>query len=468
MFKLFHYKHKQKAKDIYTQEQLFNKIVLPIFQSYPELAILANSKTAATSEGVTSNDDINSWTYFLIKAGLLEYTDQKYIELERTLHSVVCLHLIVDGSKLAYNYWTQQQQLAVLNSDSFKKLYNLARHFESNSETLKVIEASLVYSDLGKSEEIKQLGIKEGLIIDDHDEFMEAFYNSSAEVRKKIIPSFELLPDKIKQRVIELNTCMPIHWGYFLQLEGGQHMFAKLLNGKTITSEILKSNFLINICDISGALAHVMPLGSLTFNQNVWSGFQMVLETIEQFLMHKNAAKAYLDLMQAKANCLGYLLDSDNDENLSILTRLSFFMRLYSKKDGELLKKYADTIWSKEESLLIKKVFGINSGINTWKYHPTYMPAVLLNLFNSTSEISDKYKRALSGVVVLAKIIDRYQKLGYHNTESSLCFNKLASQAKSNPEWFSEKFETSQINWDDPKNLIIDHSKISLKCIAKI
>ncbi len=460
MFNLFI--SNQQSEDIYTQEQLFTKIVLPVFKLYPEIAFLANNKTAATSEGTASNNDVNSWTYFLVKEGLLENTTQKHVELERTLHSLVCFNLIVDGSKSAYNYWKQQQKLAILTVDSFNKLHNLVTHSVNTDEIFKVIEASLVYSDLGKSQEIKNLGIKEGLMIDDHDDFMEALYNSDATIRKKIIPGFESFPHNIKQHIIKLNASVPIHWGYVLQLEGGQDMFAKLLNGNTITAEFLKQNFLINICDIAGALAHVMPLGSLTFNEHVWSAFQMVLETIEQFLTHRNPSKAYLDLMHKKANYLGYPLDNE-DEKFAILTRIGFFLRLYTQEDGALLKKYSDIIYLPKEYSLVKKCFGINSGINTWKHHPTYMPAVLLNLFNSTSEISDKYKRALNGFVVLAKIIDEYQKLEYNNSESPLCFNKLADQAKFNPELFAETFEISQINWDDPKNLIINYPRISLK-----
>lgn len=457
----------KQSEDIYTQEQLFTKIVLPVFKLYPEIAFLANNKTAATSEGTASNNDFNSWTYFSIKEVLLEDTFQKHIELERTLHSLVCFNLIVDGSKSAYNYWTQQQKLAVLTVGSFETLHDLAIHSVNTPELFKVIEASLVYSDLGKSQEIKNLGVKEGIIIDDHDDFMEAFYSSNPTIRKKIIPSFESLPQNIKQHIVELNISVPIHWGYFLQLECGQHMFAKLLHDNKITAELLKQNFLINICDIAGALAHVTPLGSLTFNENVWGAFQMVLETIEQFLTHRDPAKAYLDLIHKKANYLGYQLDDDEDGKLAILTRIGFFLRLYTREDGVLLKEYSDITYSIEEYSLIKECFGINSGINTWEHQPTYMPAVLLNLFNSASEISDKYKRALNGFVVLAKIIDEYQKTEYNNSESPLCFNKLAAQAKFSPELFVKTFEISQINWDDPKNLIINYPKISLKYSLK-
>lgn len=461
MFNLF--SSNKQSEDIYTQEQLFTTVVLPAFKLYPEIAFLANNNTAATNEGTASNNDCNSWTYFLVKEGLLKSTSQKHIELERTLHSLLCFNLIIDGSKSAYNYWKQQQKQAILTLDSFEMLHDLAIHTVNNNEIFKAIEASLVYSDLGKSQEIKKLGIKEGLIIDDHDDFMEAFYSSNSTIKKRIIPSFEDLLPNIKQHIIQLNTSVPIHWGYFLQLEGGQNMFAKLLNDNKINAEFLKQNFLINICDIAGALAHVTPLGSLTFNEHVWSAFQMVLETIEQFLIHQDPNEAYLDLINKKANYLGYELNNDEDGKLAILTRIGFFLRLYSREDGVLLKKYSDIIYSATEWSLVKKCFGINSGINIWKHHPTYMPAVLLNLFNSTSEISDKYERALNGLVVLAKIIDEYQKLEYSNLESPLCFNNLAAQAKCNPELFAKTLEISQINLDDSKNIIINYPRTSLK-----
>ena len=453
----------EHVKDLSYQEQLFNDVVLPLFESYPELALFSNNQTAATSEGTVSNND-NSWTFFLIQRDLLEKVPQKHIELERTLHSVVCFKLIVDGSELAHQYWVQNQKNAALTYDSFKKLSILATDFTNLPEALKVIEASLVYSDLAKVKEITRRGAEKGLNIEDHDDFMEALYApDAAELRKEIIPSFEMLPKNIKNIIIDLNTSLPIHWGYFLQLEGGQNMFAKLLNSnKKVSDQLLKLNFLINVSDIAGALAHVDPLGSLTFNQHVWDGFQMVLDAIETYLLKKDPSEAYLYLLQKKANYLCYPLEEAEDEKISILIRLSFFLRLYTQEDGALLKKHSNSIWSEEEWFLVEKCFGVNSGINNWNHHPTYIPAVLLNLFNSTSEIDFKYYRALNGFIVLAKIIDEYERLGYSQEENPLCFNMLASQAKSNPILFEKNhFDISQINWDDPKNLIIIQPKES-------
>ena len=64
-------------------------------------------------------------------------------------------------------------------------------------------------------------------------------------------------------------------------------------------------------------------------------------------------------------------------------------------------------------------------------------------------------EEALWGIRVLAKIAQQYEQQGYQHSDTPLCFNALAGQAKNTPECFSQTFEVSQIDWQDPHNIVI-------------
>ncbi len=114
-----------------------------------------------------------------------------------------------------------------------------------------------------------------------------------------------------------------------------------------------------------------------------------------------------------------------------MLTRLGAFLRLSNEQEGTLLKEAAEKIdWSETEWLLVEEIFGLYSGINTWKRNPTYMPTVVVTLFNSTEDLSEKYKRALGRLLVLAKILKKHQEDGKYSMESPVCFNSLTKQIK--------------------------------------
>ena len=100
-------------------------------------------------------------------------------------------------------------------------------------------------------------------------------------------------------------------------------------------------------------------------------------------------------------------------------------------------------------------MFDLDVGINLWERNPTYLPAVVINLFNTKGQILEKYQNALIGVLIVAKIAKAYQEHGYHHSEEPLCFNKLAGQVREHPEYFTKEFNIRQANWINPQNIII-------------
>ncbi len=443
----------------YTQEQIFNTIILPTFRSYPEIAWFADPGVYATNEGTADHSTPKSWTRLLIEKGLLTPSDKKYIELERMLHSVVCFKMLIEGSNQAYAYWVQaQNDLSTrLTRENFNEIHRLTKKYTDNPETLQAIEASLVYSDLGKTPEAKRRAKDRGITQADHDDFMEALYSASPEIRAAVIPSFEKLPEPIQKHILTLHLAVPLHWGHVLHLEGGQGMFARLVTSQEkypSSEDLVEQAFLIQLCDVAAQMAHNNLKGSVSLNEPTYLGYHTVLAVIKQLLITRDTKMALLDFADHRAMQLGFVSSMPQSESF-VLARMAAFLRLYSKEEGKhLLRAVFDRRFQSEEWALIQTMFGVDSGVNTWTRNPTYMPAFVLNLFNASKDPSEKYQRALNGMLTLAKIANAYQEKRYQLSETPLCFNPLAGQATKNPEWF-ESFDASQIIWDNPQALTI-------------
>lgn len=455
----------------YTQEQIFHAVILPTFNTYPEIAWFADPGVYATNEGIADPSNTKSWTRLLSDQKLLEPSTKRYVELERMLHSLVCLRMLIDGSDQAYAYLVQAQTdpSTRLKRETFDEIHRLTKTHTKNPDIQKAIEASLVYSDLGKTPEAKRRAKEVGIMQADHDDFMEALYSASPEIRGAVIPSFEKLPEPIQKHILDLHLAVPLHWGHVLHLEGGQGMFARLVASqeKHPTSEdFVEQAFLIQLCDVAAQMAHNNLKGSVSLNEPTYLGYHTVLEVIKQLLIARDTKMALLDFADHRAKQLGLPSFMEPSESF-IFARMAAFLRLYSQEEGRhLLRAVFDRRFQPEEWTLIQTMFGVDSGVNIWTRNPTYMPAFMLNLFNASKDPSEKYQRALNGMLTLAKITNAYQEKRFQLSETPLCFNPLAGQATKNPEWF-ESFDALQIIWDKPQEITIQaptlNNRVKLK-----
>ncbi len=446
------------ASVVYTQEDLFKRVVLPAVESYPEIIWFADEHVAATSEGIASGLE-KSWTVFLVDAGLLENKGKKYIKLERMLHSLVCFYLLTQGEpKATYLYWTQAQATAPFEEKDFYALCDLTKRHITTPDAYQAIQASLVYSDLGKTPEAKRRAASVGINEHDHDDFMAAVYSAHHDIRAKIIPSFAKLPALIQEHVLALHLAVPLHWGRALHLEGGESMFSRLVACKGKTNPVYVTQaFIIQVCDVAASQAHVNPQGFTAFNQQAYWGYQTVLEVVEKLLEDGNARAALLYLTKKKAQQLGYLKDISEvcPQNLLILARVTAFLRFYTEEQGTLLRNAAVATWRPEHWATVEAVFGLESGINTWALNPSYMPTVVLNIFNNPAYQNLKYQKALEGMLVLAELLTACQQAEHHASGTRIELRLLAAQAKTHPEWFTEQFRISKIDWQEGNIVIV-------------
>ena len=138
-------------------------------EQYPEILWLADSKVRKTEEGQATMQGSYSEQLF----------GQKFVEFDRTIMTLRCLQLILDGSENAYQAFTVAQPGdQKLSRASFEKL-----HFQgiglvksgyngmSELEMTQAAEAALVLGDIGKSEKARAVFKPYGAVAPDHDDF---------------------------------------------------------------------------------------------------------------------------------------------------------------------------------------------------------------------------------------------------------------------------------------------------------
>jgi hypothetical protein len=138
-------------------------------EQYPEILWLADVKVRKTEEGLATMQGPYSEQLF----------GQKFIEFDRTIMTLHCLRLILDGSENAYQKFTAAQPGdAKLSRTSFENLHSqgvalVGSNFNGMSELemTQAMEAALVLGDIGKSEQARAVFKPYGAVAPDHDDF---------------------------------------------------------------------------------------------------------------------------------------------------------------------------------------------------------------------------------------------------------------------------------------------------------
>lgn len=440
------------------QKTLLDLVIEPLLAKYPEIKWFADPGVFTTPEMPTAVSPTPSWTQQLASKQLIPASNKKYVELERMLQSVVCLHLLQLGTDEAYRYWIQAQNEAPLTRESFQTLHEMLKTLlKTESEVYTALEASLVYSDLGKTPTAKRLAKAVNISNPDHDDFMEAIYTASSATRVKIIPSFEILNPAVQAHVLALHKAVPLHWGHALHLEGGALMFARLLKSNPKPQHVQLA-FLIQVCDVAASAAHTNPNGAVAFNQLTFMGYQSVLATVNLLLTERNTSSAFKKLIEDRRGWVNY--PKQDTPETRVLSRICAFIRFFTPEQGLALQTAATNIWNvKEDRELLTSVFDIERGINTWTRNPTYINGALLNLLNiePTKPLVERCERVLQGALAEARICRQYESLGHHTSDTPLCFQQFAEQAKSNPSWFLKAtFRIEDMDFTKPQLPIIN------------
>jgi len=402
--------------------------VSSLLERYPEILWLADLDVKKTEEG---------------KAGVASFSEQmfgqKFVEFDRTLMTLHCLHLFVDGSDEAYEIFTRHQK----ESERLQKHSFIALHFEakailqsgwgnlSEGELLQAMETSLVLGDLGKSGKARQLYLPYGIEAQDHDDF----YGEVMREAPDLCPSFQRLPRAAKKLL--QKTANLAHYRHIFHLEGEPQMFSQLKKSKIAFEDpiALAFDLFVHTCDIAGALGHVNNVSSLAYKEMTHQA-EKSMERAVWSLSNPTFTEwdAYDVHLETLASWLGF--DPSNRTERA-LTRAGAMLRLYTLQEGNLLKKGVEELDSQDREEIVS-LLDPQLGEELPRT-PTYMPAVLVNLSNQVGLI----KAVRLGLPFIARVLKVYKEeiaAEAFNPNIPLNFNKMAFIAKTYPKALQDPF----------------------------
>ncbi len=429
-----------KKLTTYSNQEIFDHLIAPSLEFYPELIWLLSQKTETTGESnyLAQRD---SWSKYLIKNNKFKHLiNHKSIEFERTISSIVFFYLLLDSSPEAYERMVKIQPNEVRLS--FKNFYDLSefakKTIRDDLDYLSML-SYLIYSDLGKTPQLKK-SLEKFSSTQDHDDAIKILFNQNNAVIELILPSFKKFPESTSMAVKDLFKLNSLHWGHALHLEGGEHMFSNFSATTKLypikISKYLRFLYLAQLLDVAGATGHITISGSLSLTEQTYINYKMLYKEICSLTKHHCSSHAYNAYFNAR--CQGLNLNCEN-LNEQVLARLGIFLRFYTHNDGELLKASAKYLTEKEWNYLIS-MFAIDRGINRWQRNPTYMPTVLINVFKPLASAESKGKRlekTLIAASCLAKVLSSAELKGYSKNEEPLNMNPFAKSVSTlSEEWF--------------------------------
>lgn len=413
-------------------------------EQHPEILWLADANVRKTEEGQAILQGTYSEQLF----------GQKYIEFDRTIMTIHCLKLILDGSHKAYQIFTASQpEDNKLSFESFQTLHLQGQRLlhskwqgMSMQQMAQAMETALVLGDIGKSEKARKLFSPYGTSMPDHDDF----YGEAIQVMEKhprLCPSYAKLSSSGKKLLVEVANLA--HYGHITHLEGGIGMFSKLKASAIPFKDpvALAFDLFVHLCDVAGALGHVNNQSSLVYTEPTHRAMQ-AMEAAVKILSNpqKSEWDAYQAYVEVRASWLGLNAADSSDR---VLARIGAMLRLFTLEEGLVLKEGMNQL-----EIDIRE--RISAQLDSKREReigrtPTYMPALLVNLSNHLHLGSSKEERLLKAIKVglpfIMRVLEKHKDmLANHeiNPNIPLNFNKMAGVAKTSPDLLSREFYIDQ------------------------
>lgn len=402
-------------------------------QLYPEISWLADTNVKKTEEGQASSQRSYSEQLF----------GEKFIEFDRTIMTIHCLKLILEGSDKAYQEFTMSQPKDVrLSKESFQKLHDQGIELLQSTwggltklQLAQAMETALVLGDIGKSEKAKEVFKSYRITVPDHDDF----YGEAMQVLSKqptLCPSFSKLSEPAKKLLIK--TANLAHYGHFTHLEGGPSILDKLQMSQIPFDDSIALSFdlFVHTCDVAGALGHVNNTSSLVYTETTHKAMQEMNYCVRILAdIGKTSFDAYRAYIAIRAVWLG--LDAKNAGD-RVLTRIGAMLRLFTPEEGTILKQAIAQLSQEDRERIIAQLDIQNIQLART---PTYMPAVLINLLGNSQLGNSKEERLLQavklGLPFIGKVLELHKEnlsKQLANPEIPLNFNEIAGIVKTTPE----------------------------------
>jgi hypothetical protein len=407
-----------------------NKIV----RQYPEIVWLGSFPVRNTEENQASTNASYS----------MQLYGQKFIEFDRSLMSLYCLKLILDGSDTAYREFTAAQpENTRLSRESFQQLHEqgtslLNANYQdlSSIQMQQAMETALVLGDMGKSEKAREIFKIRGANAPDHDDFYGEVL-AIIKTQPRLSRSFIRLPFAAKQLLCKAANLAP--YGHVIHLEGGPSMFTKLKNSNIALADPTALSFalFIQTCNAAGALGDVNNTSSIAYTQQTHQETQAMASACRTLSdPNKTETDAYDAYLSVRASWLG-LNPSDRDDR--VLTRIAAMLRLFTPEEGAALKNGISQLSSQDRERIVLQfdaALGEEIGCT-----PTYMPDVLVNLYSNQDLGATSMERlsqaVIYGLPFIARVLEQHQQqILQHQADpkTPLNFNQAAAVAKTTPQ----------------------------------
>lgn len=409
-------------------------------QQYPEIRWLADSNVRKTQEG----QDTLQGTYSEQLYGA------KFVEFDRTMMTLHCLRLILDGSDKAYQTFVADQPKEVrLSRGSFEALHRQGQRLLqskwlglSELEIAQVMETALVLGDIGKSQIARRVFKEYDIHAPDHDDFYgEAM--GIIEKHPELCPSFARLSSSAKLLLVKIANLA--HYGHVTHLEGGAGMFSKLRESSIASTDPLALDFdlFIHTCDVAGALGHVNNQSSIMYTELTHRAMQEMGEAVRVLSdPSKTEWDAYNAYLQVRASWLGL---NPKDSSERVLARIGAMLRLFTKEEGIVLRRAISELDEPARDRIALQLDAAQKaqGGRT----PTYMPAVLVNLSNSSllgASKEERLSKAITlGLPFIARVLEKHKEMVAKDEidiNIPLNFNETAGVAKTAPLLLTKDF----------------------------
>lgn len=402
-------------------------------EQYPEILWLADDNVRKTEEEWA----IHKGSYSEMLFG------QKYVEFDRTMMTMRCLALILDGGDNAYLEFTAAQPKEIkLSRESFQTLHLEGYRLLSSGwggmteqQITRVMETALVLGDIGKSEKARELFKPYGIHAPDHDDF-HGDVMQMIEKHPQLCPSFDRLPASGKKLLVKVANL--IHYGHVTHLEGGTAMFSKIRESGIPQTDptALSFDLFVHTCDVAGALGHVNNHSSLAYTELTHRALQATGEAARALSDPlKTEWDAYNTYLGIRASWLSLDMENRFDR---VLVRIGAMLRLFTPEEGAVLK---ESMLSLDAAMLNRIALQLDVQQNDlFSRTPTYVPATLVNLSNNP-QLGETKEERLSHAITLGlpfvvRVLEKHKELisnGEFDVNVPLNFIEAAGIAKHSP-----------------------------------
>jgi len=401
---------------------------------YPEMLWLADQSVAHTEEGTSSSEGSSSERLF----------GKKYIEFDRMILNLHSLHLIREGTGRAYAQFTKgQKEESRLKRESFAALHGqiqeiLNSHYRglSPDQMLEAMETAIVLAELGKSGSFRVLCTSLHIKAPDQDDFHEELMAKlELDEHSELCPSFTRLHNPARYLLTEGANLA--HYGHITHLEGDARMFSKLRNSGVIPGDpfVFTFNYFAHICDVAGALGHVMQDSSIVYTEDTFQALEAVRKSCI-LLVQEGTTEA--DALAHYVSMRGEWIDLDSQDPIDqILIQVGAMLRLFSPEEGIVLKEAFGDLEPSQQKIVLAQFLTQDALQRT----PTYVPAVLVNLANNKAlgatweeRLTQAVQLGLPYIAHALKVHKEQLALGKADPQVPLNFNAVAGVAKTAPD----------------------------------